>query len=262
VRAGEHELAFLDVAAEGARPVVLVPGYTGSKEDFGPLLAALTAAGHRCVAVDQRGQYESPGGDDPASYTVDSLATDLLALVSVLGLDRPHLLGHSFGGLVARAAVIADPAAFTSLTLLGSGPAALTGPRVDRFRTFQPIVDALGHAAAFDVISADDTRLDTMPELRLFLRQRWTRSTEAGLRGMGDAILAEPDRCSALRATGLPMLVAHGEWDDCWSPDTQAKMARRLGAEHVVIPDAMHSPNSENPGATAAALLTFWSHHP
>jgi pimeloyl-ACP methyl ester carboxylesterase len=36
-------------------------------------------------------------------------------------------------------------------------------------------------------------------------------------------------------------------------------MAQRLGAEHVVIRDAMHSPNSENPAATATALLDFWS---
>jgi pimeloyl-ACP methyl ester carboxylesterase len=262
VPAGEHELAVLDVGGGGARAAVLVPGYTGSKEDFGPLLPALTGAGHRCVAYDQRGQYESPGSDDPLTYTVDSLAADLLALVASLDLARPHLVGHSFGGLVARTAVIASPGAFASLTLLGSGPAALTGARVERFQMFQPVIDEMGHVAAFDVISAADTRLASMPELREFLRTRWARSTEAGLRGMGEAVLTEPDRCAALRETGVPVLVAHGQWDDCWSPEIQAEMAGRLGAEHVVIPDAMHSPNSENPPATAAALLAFWSRHP
>ena len=264
VRAGGHELAVLDVAGLGgdARPVVLVPGYTGSKEDFAPLFPALTSAGHRCIALDQRGQYESAGPDDPASYTVESLGADVVELVATLGLPRPHLVGHSFGGLVARAAVLAAPAAFASLTLLGSGPAALTGLRVERFRSFEPVVEALGHEAAFDVISAEDIRLQQLPELREFLRTRWVRSSAAGLKGMGAAIMAEPDRCAELRGTGVPLLVAHGEWDDCWSPSTQGEMAQRLGAEHVVIADAVHSPNAESPAATSAALLAFWTRHP
>jgi pimeloyl-ACP methyl ester carboxylesterase len=46
---------------------LLVPGYTGSKEDFIPLLGPLAAAGRRVVAVDMRGQYQTPGPDDPAA---------------------------------------------------------------------------------------------------------------------------------------------------------------------------------------------------
>ena len=262
VQLRDSAIAVLDVPADGARPVVLVPGYTGSKEDFGPLLEALTAAGHRCVAMDQRGQYESAGPDDPAAYTVEGLAADVVELVSVIGLDRPHLVGHSFGGLVGRAAVLLAPRTFATLTLLGSGPAALTGPRVERFQQLTPIIDEVGHVAAFDVISADDQRLRELPELRRFLFERWSRSTEAGLRGMGDAIVGEPDRCEELRATGVPVLVAHGQWDDCWLPETQADMAARLGARHAVIPDAIHSPNSENPSVTAQVLLDFWAAHP
>jgi pimeloyl-ACP methyl ester carboxylesterase len=49
-----------DTAPAGVGPVVLlVPGYTGSKEDFLPLLRPLARAGFRAVAMDQRGQFES-----------------------------------------------------------------------------------------------------------------------------------------------------------------------------------------------------------
>src|SRR4030095_4604727 len=64
--------------------VLLVAGYTGSKEDFAPLLAPLAEAGHRVVAIDQRGQYESPGPDDPAAYSVAELAADVVAVARVL----------------------------------------------------------------------------------------------------------------------------------------------------------------------------------
>ncbi len=55
-------VAVLDA---GDGPAVLfVPGYTGTKEDFAPLLPLLAAAGLRAVAMDLPGQYETPGPDD------------------------------------------------------------------------------------------------------------------------------------------------------------------------------------------------------
>ena len=124
-------LAALDTGGDDGRATVLmVAGYTGSKEDFAPLLAPLAAAGYRVVAIDQRGQYESPGPDDPAAYTVEELAADVLVVAALLRAESEgplHLLGHSFGGLVTRAAVLAEPALFTTFTLLGSGPAQLGG---------------------------------------------------------------------------------------------------------------------------------------
>jgi pimeloyl-ACP methyl ester carboxylesterase len=69
----------------------------------------------------------------------------------------------------------------------------------------------------------------------------------------------EPDRVADLAATGIPLLVAHGEADDAWSPATQADMARRLGARHEVVPDAVHSPAVENPARTVAVLTSFWT---
>src|SRR5437763_10851727 len=78
---GAGPLAALDTGPDDASAtVLLVAGYTGSKEDFAPLLAPLATAGVRAVAVDQRGQYESPGPDDPAAYCVDELAADVLAV--------------------------------------------------------------------------------------------------------------------------------------------------------------------------------------
>src|ERR687886_2556577 len=78
-------LAALDTGGDGERgAVLLVPGFTGSKEDFAPLLRPLCAAGHRVVALDQRGQFESPGPHDPARYTVEALAADVLTVLAEL----------------------------------------------------------------------------------------------------------------------------------------------------------------------------------
>jgi pimeloyl-ACP methyl ester carboxylesterase len=97
------------------------------------------------------------------------------------------------------------------------------------------------------------------PDLRAFLRARLLASSVTGLVAMGDALTSEPDRVEELAATGVPVLVAHGENDDAWLPALQADMARRLGARHVVVPGAMHSPAVENPAATLATLTAFFA---
>jgi pimeloyl-ACP methyl ester carboxylesterase len=240
--------------------VLLVPGYTGSKEDFRSLMAPLAEAGHRAVALDQRGQFQSPGTDDPAAYTTTALGQDLLAVVEGLGGGPVHLLGHSFGGLVARAAVLARPAAFRSLTLMGSGSAGLTGPRVAVLPLMRPLLEQgmPTLVEAMDQLNAADQRwLALDASVQAFLRDRMLASSAPALIAMADALTGEPDRVQELRATGLPVLVLHGEDDDAWAPQLQAEMAQRLGADHVVVPDAAHSPAVENPEPTAKALLDF-----
>ena len=117
-------------------PALLVPGFTGSKEDFLPILRQLGAAGRRVVAIDIRGQYETQGGPDRNSYRLEALGADIAAVAATI-LDDPgetaarglHLLGHSFGGLVVKGdQVLAKAADICSLTLMSAGPGQLTGP--------------------------------------------------------------------------------------------------------------------------------------
>jgi pimeloyl-ACP methyl ester carboxylesterase len=259
-------LAALDTGTAEGGTVLLVAGYTGSKEDFAPLLSPIADAGLRTVAIDQRGQFESPGPEDPAEYTVAELAADVVTVARQLRAGSPgplHLLGHSFGGLVTRAAVLAEPGLFDSLTLLGSGPAALTGPRAELLDHLAPLLDAGGVQLVNDTLeqlAMTDPRSQLVPApTRQFLRRRFLANSAAGLRGMADAMLGEPDRVSELAAVGVPVLVAYGIADDAWSPAVQADMAERLGARHEVIGHAVHSPAIENPARTLEVLLSFWA---
>jgi pimeloyl-ACP methyl ester carboxylesterase len=263
---GAGLLVGLDTGGDGPRgAALLVAGYTGSKEDFAPLLRPLCEAGYRVVAIDQRGQYESPGPDDASRYSVDELGGDVVLVARALRAESGgplHLVGHSFGGIVCRAAVLQAPEVFTSFTLLGSGPSELTGRRADLLDHLGPLLDAGGVQLVhqtLEQVAMTDPKAQAVPQpTREFLSTRFLRNSEAGLRGMAAAMLSEPDRVAELAATGVPTLVTHGEADDAWMPHVQADMAQRLGARYEVINNSIHSPAVENPARTVAVLVDFW----
>ncbi|MFI7617921.1 alpha/beta fold hydrolase [Nonomuraea terrae] len=242
-------------------PALLVPGLTGSKEDFIAVLMTLAQSGRRVVAVDLRGQYETPGPDDPAAYTCAALGADVDVLSQVIGGGDPvHLVGHSFGGLVAREAVIDGRTKFASFTLMSSGPAAIEGRRARNGRKILEEVPALGLEHVWQTrFEPEALANDVSDEIREFLRRRLLNNSPTGLTSMAEQVLTMRDRTDELRQIELPTLVLFGEHDDGWPPEAQSEMAARLGAESVVVPGAVHSPAVEAPETTAAALVTFWN---
>jgi pimeloyl-ACP methyl ester carboxylesterase len=270
-RGGFAALDALPAAGPAERqPALLLPGYTGSKEDFLPVLAPLAAAGRRVLAIDQRGQYETPAAASAEGYGLAALAADVAAIADALGEHQPgavHLLGHSFGGLVARETLLSQAAGIRSLTLLSSGPAAPAGPRAVFLRGILAELEPVpaGHLAA-EVRRLWDTQLGPAaaadgvpPEIIGFLRTRMLRNCPTGLRSMAQGLLSCPDRTPDLAALDAPTLVVYGEDDDEWAPQVQDEMAYRLGAERICIPGAAHSPAVEAPATVASTLTGFWN---
>jgi pimeloyl-ACP methyl ester carboxylesterase len=244
---------------------LLVPGFTGSKEDFIALLEPLAAAGIRAVAVDGRGQYETDGPREESAYAQDELARDVLAQAAALagpGGGQVHVLGHSLGGLIVRAAALLDPGVFASLTLMSSGPAAIAAPQRDRTKV---LIDALAVLSMESVWQAmreldppEAVDAATPPALRDFLHRRWLDTVPEQLMATGRQLNREPDRVAELAAVALPTHVVSGELDYAWPVPWIDDMAERLGAHRTVITGAAHSPNAEQPLPTARALAAFW----
>lgn len=242
--------------------VLLLPGFTGSKEDFAALLPLLAAAGWSSAAVDQRGQFESPGAPQ-SDFTLSGFAADAHELAeSRFGTaDRVHLVGHSFGGLVSAVAAITGPDRWASLTLLCSGPGGFTGEQRN---------DPLAAAAALERETLEQVYLlkqqrdrqrgrpAASAEIEGWLRKRFLASSSGSLAAIARHLADAPDLMPRLARLQLPVHVVRGERDDAWPHATQDRLAAALGTSVVVIAGAAHSPAWEQPEETRDALVRLW----
>lgn len=244
---------------------LLVPGYTGSKEDFITILRELADGGRRVLAVDMRGQYQTPGPDDPDAYRIANLGKDIAALATAT--ETRHLLGHSYGGLVAREAVLGGYTP-TSFTLLSSGPAAVPGERAGGLRFFLNAVASMPPGDELQAKVAEIWRAQIRPQAIAagfprhivdFLAERMLANNPSGLVAMARDLLSTEDRTAELAERKIPTFVLYGEDDDAWPAEVQEEMAAALRATRSCIPGAAHSPAVEAPATTAEALTDFWN---
>lgn len=268
---GRHR-AVLHAGLAAAREwTVLVPGFTGSKEDFIAMLPLLAEAGVGVVAVDQLGQYESDASDEPSDYALELLARDIAELVAQararFALERaPHLVGHSFGGLVAQEAVAGGHLVPASLVLLCTGPGALPPERWQQLPALVDALDVHDLATIWRIMSemaeAEPAPAPVPVEVQAFLERRWHANSAVQLREVARLLMAQPEITGRLRDAvrpDVPVTVVWGAHDDAWPVETQAAMADRLGATAVELPGLGHSPNAEDPATTVDALLGAWS---
>jgi pimeloyl-ACP methyl ester carboxylesterase len=235
---------------------ILVHGYTGSKEDFDYMAPLLVERGYRVATFDNRGQHQSPHSNREDAYTASSIARDICDLATELKMDKPHLLGHSLGGVIAQESVANSPDFFASLTLMCSGPAAGIDPA-----RFEFMLENLPHhtmeSAWQEFVS---TGYSNHPRLEL-MKSRWLASDKRSVLTHAKILATFSSRVKEIATSGIPSHVIYGERDDAWPLTQQDQMAADLSAPITVIADAGHCPNEDQPAATAQAIADFWDLH-
>lgn len=257
-------------AGRGGRPLLLVHGFGGAKEDFADHLDGLAALGWHAVAPDLRGHGESEWPKGEGAYSFPRFADDLVALASSLGWSSFVLLGHSMGGMVAQELVLSRPSVVDALVLMDTvhGPMEwldrdmlAMGVAVLRDEGVDAYVDLTNQLRDADPLVTPAFRrlLEERPGYAEFC-DRKARATSADMRAaMMPVFVDQPDRLDALARLDLPVLCLAGEQDEGFLEHTRAMAAAIPGARLAVIPDAGHSPQFENPDAWFAAVRDFLS---
>lgn len=258
---GGAELAFDD---EGqGRPVVLVHAGIADRRMWGPVAAALAAAGHRAIRYDLRGYGDSTLPAEPFAHH-----DDLVALLDALRLDRAVLVGCSLGGAVAIDTTLAHPGRVAGLAAVN---AAVSGrPWSAEFRRLwkasvgaapEDDLDAVAEAEVRLWVVGPDRPLDALDPGLLDLARDMDRralAAEARLEEIEEREL-DPPAAGRLAEIRVPTLVMAGAAD---LPDIRqiadeltagVPDARRLPD----VPDAAHLLPAERPDEVADALRAF-----
>jgi hypothetical protein len=232
--------------------VILVHGFTGSKEDFTDIANLIADHGYRVLTFDNRGQFESSHSKRVDAYRIDSLAQDVIELAAAYGMSNPHLLGHSFGGLVAQRATTLAPSLWKSLTLMCSGPSGRNAWKRD------PAFEELGTLTMSEIwFTFFDEERKSHPRYEIH-KKRWLASDGLSTATQRDQLVTQPSLVADIAKLGIPTHVAYGENDDAWPIPDQIAMAIGLNAMVTVIEDCGHCPNEDNPKLTTKVLVEFW----
>jgi pimeloyl-ACP methyl ester carboxylesterase len=253
------EIQGEDLAVELYEPqvhtadAVLIHGFTGSKEDFeeiGPLLAEM---GFRVLTFDNRGQHESAHSKRTDGYSMKSLARDALELARHYNFAKPHLFGHSFGGLIAQQAAVDAPDYWSSLTLFCSGPHWI--PNKPDLDATVHIMETMSMEDSWNKYKEESDR--GLPRYETY-KKRWKASDPRSTKEMAIHLKSVQPLITEISATKIPVHVIYGENDDAWPLAMQDQMARDLSAPLTVIKGAGHCPNEDQPEETAKVLANFW----
>jgi len=224
------------------RPMILLHGGLGSGETFGPTLPAL-AERRQVIAVDLQGHGRTADIDRPLDVRL--MADDIAALIEHLGLEKPDLVGYSFGGWVALHTAAKYPAKVSRLV------AASANLRPDAIYPEMRAQQGQVNAAAAEFMT------DT-PMFQLYQRVA-PRPEDFGrlLDKVGEAMASDFDFTEEVRGLQVPTLIVAADADMA-PPSHYVEVFKLLGGG---LRDGGWAGEGRPEGGHALAILPGLTHY-
>ncbi len=246
-----HTLRLV-ATGSGDPPVLLLHGFGGDLRGWGPVQAAL-ARGRRVISVD----LPAHGGSTTTLASAEAhFFEDLVfGLLEALAVPRVHLVGHSWGGVIAWGVAAREPGRVASLTLIGTaGPATPVDPEY-----LQAFLDANRRADLKALLQRlfVDPDMVTRDLIEQTLRYKRIEAVDAALRRIATAAVAAEGVGAAAAAPPVPIQIIVGSEDQIcplgadFTPPASVALHR--------LPGVGHMPQLEAPGNVASLIETFVS---
>lgn len=234
-------------------PVVLLSNSLGSTYEMWDPQADALAERFRVVRYDTRGHGRSPV--PPGPYAIDDLVDDVVALLDRLEVQRAHVVGLSLGGMTALRLAAREPARVDRLVVLCTG--ALLGPAsgwTERAAT----VRAHGTSAVAEAVVQrwfTPAFLEAQPSARARHEAMVAATPAEGYAGCCE-VIATMDLHPDLPAVTAPTLAIAGADDPATPPPHLEEIATSVqDGRLLVVPDAAHLANVQQPGTVTPAIL-------
>ena len=237
---------YYEVHGEGPA-ILLTHGYSATSRMWRGQIEALSLR-HRLVLWDMRGHGGSSYPDDPAQYSEAATVADMAALLDAVGAETAIVGGLSLGGYMSLAFHAVHPARVRALLIFDTGP----GYRNEEAR-----------ARWNETVEATARKLETggLAHLRKLSPERAGsehRSADGLIRAARGMLTQHSARViDSLPGIHVPALVAVGAEDEPFLNPTDYMAAKIPGAVKIVIPNAGHAANIDQPEAFNRAVAEF-----
>jgi len=223
---------------------------------------ALADGGWRVIAPHLRG-FDGATGDPPAA-SMDDYAGDVVDLLDALHIQEAVIGGLSMGGYVAFAIFRHAARYFQGLILADTRSQADTPEGVDgRTRMLRLVQDKGPSAVAEEMLPKllGETTRTKRPDVVERTRSLALSSSADGIGGALRGLMTRPDSTPLLPSVHVPTLILVGAEDTVTPPAAAEEMHRGIaGSELIIIPEAGHLANLEQPVLFNRALARFLSH--
>ena len=228
------------------QPVLLSHGYSATAQMWTGQVAALKDK-YRVITWDMRGHGQSDSPDDPKAYSEAATCDDMAAILQHLGIESAVIGGLSLGGYMSLAFNVAHPQMTRALMLFDTGPGYKNPVGREGWNE-----TARKRAEVFEEKGLD--ALGRSAEVRI-AQHRSAQGLAHAARGM----LAQFDSriIESLPEIKVPTLVLVGDQDAPFLGGTDYMANKIPNATKVVIENAGHASNIDQPAAFNEAVLAF-----
>jgi proline-specific peptidase len=245
----------------GRLPLLCLHGGPGGTHAPLEVLGALSEQGRRVVFYDQLGSGDSDRPDDPSLWTVATFVEQLATVREALGLDRLHLLGSSWGGMLALECALTHPPGLASL-VLNSTPTSAPRWAEETGRLSAALPAGLDDKEAETEFKRRYIcRLDPEPEALARARAKFGSQVYETMWGDNEytvtGTLKDWDITGRLGEIGVPTLITSGRYDECTPALVEPLHKGIQGSEWVLFEDSSHMSYLEEPERYRVVLGRF-----
>lgn len=242
-------------------PLVVCHGFSGSSFDFALHLEPL-AKTRRVIALDQRGHGHSAKCGELSSYSLVTLASDLVSFLEQVVTEPVDLLGHSMGGRVVLDVALARPDLVASLVLMDTSAGGFHEEGSEIFEMVSAFLQTYDPERGLPDMAGMRGPEDDLIEERLPLAYRERRTEIASgfdpfaFAALGRELfgLAKGGHVAGLETISCPVTLLFGKRDHPLVDQAAALAEAIAQSETVVIPGAYHSPQLTHPAEWRQAV--------
>jgi proline-specific peptidase len=269
----------VDQPAPSSFPLLVLHGGPGSTHDYLEPLAALSRSGRAVVFYDQLGSGNSDQPDDPTLWNIDLFLDEVATARRELGLERVHLLGQSWGGMLALSYALMQPVGLLSLVVADStANLPLHAAEVNKLREqlppeVQEVLNQHEEAGTTDDPAYEEAtmafyahhicRLDPWPEYLLEALERINLKVYQTMWGVNEfhitGTLKKWDITPRLGEIRVPTLLLSGRYDEFTPAEQEVLRDGIPGSEWVLFEESAHLPHVEETERFLEVLEGFLS---